>query len=75
MSQLPFACGDWHSDARSGLDLICSWDIEKARDVAWLTANTLWHLRPLKPLFDAFAETLSSTVGMGSRLLLTPAIR
>ncbi|HUO40151.1 MAG TPA: DUF5995 family protein [Mycobacterium sp.] len=54
--------------------IICSWDIAKARDVAWLTANTLWHLRSLSPLFDAFAETLSSTVGMGSRLLLTPAI-
>ncbi len=55
--------------------LVCSWDIAKARDVAWLTANALWQLRPLKPLFDGFAETLSSTVGMGSRLLLTPTIR
>jgi hypothetical protein len=55
--------------------LICSWDIDKARDVAWLTANTLWQLRPLNLLFDAFAETLGSTVGMGSRLLLTPTIR
>ena len=54
--------------------LICSWDIEKARDAAWLTANTLWQLRPLNPLFDAFTETLSGTFGMGSRLLLTPAI-
>jgi hypothetical protein len=52
--------------------LVCSWDIAKARDVAWLTANTLWQLRQLNPLLDAFAETLSSTVGMGSRLLLTP---
>lgn len=54
--------------------LVCSWDIAKARDAAWLTANTLWQLRSLNPFFDAFAETLSSTVGMGSRLLLTPAI-
>jgi hypothetical protein len=52
--------------------LICSWDIEKARDVAWLTAKTLWELRRVNQLFDAFVETLSSTVGMGSNLLLTP---
>ena len=55
--------------------LICSWDIEKARDFAWLTAKTLWELRRVTPLFDAYVETLSSTVGMGSRLLLTPLIR
>jgi hypothetical protein len=54
--------------------LICSWDIEKARDVAWLTVKTLWELQRVKPLFDAYVETLSSTVGMGSRLLLTPVI-
>jgi len=55
--------------------LICSWDIEKARDFAWLTAETLWELRRVNHLSDAFVETLSSTVGMGSQLLLTPAIR
>jgi Family of unknown function (DUF5995) len=54
--------------------LISSWDIEKARDVAWLTVKTLWELRPLNQLFDAYAEALSSTVGMGSQLLLTPVI-
>jgi hypothetical protein len=54
--------------------LIGSWDIEKARDFAWLTVKTLWELRRVKPLFDAYVETLSSTVGMGSRLLLTPVI-
>jgi hypothetical protein len=52
--------------------LICSWDIEKARDFAWLTAQTLWELRRVNHLFDAFVETLSSTVGLGSQLLLTP---
>ena len=54
--------------------LICSWDIEKARDFAWLTVETLWELRRVNHLFDAFVETLSSTVGMGSQLLLTPVI-
>ena len=35
-------------------------------------------IRPVRRanhLFDAFVETLSSTVGMGSRLLLTPVMR
>ena len=52
--------------------LISSWDIEKARDVAWLTAQTMWELRRAGHLFDAYAATLARTVGMGSRLLLTP---
>lgn len=51
--------------------LICSWDIAKARDFAWLTAQTLWELRGAGPLLDAYTATLASTVGMGSRLLLT----
>lgn len=55
--------------------LICSWDIEKARDFAWLTVEALWELRRLDPLFKAFVQTLGSTVGMGSRLLLTPVVR
>lgn len=54
--------------------LICSWDIEKARDCAWLTVKTLWELRRVNQLFDAFVETLCGTVGMGSQLLLTPVI-
>ena len=54
--------------------LIASWDIEKARDFAWLTAQTLWELRGVGPLFDAYVATLAHTVGMGSRLLLTPVI-
>jgi Family of unknown function (DUF5995) len=52
--------------------LITSWDIAKARDFAWLTAQTLWELRGVGGLFDAYAAALARTVGMGSRLLLTP---
>lgn len=54
--------------------LISAWDIEKARDFAWLTAQTLWQLRAATPLFDVYAATLAHTVGMGSRLLLTSVI-
>ena len=51
--------------------LISSWDIEKARDFAWLNVETLWELRRVRPLLDAYTATLARTVGMGSRLLLT----
>ncbi|OBH63854.1 DUF5995 family protein [Mycobacterium sp. E2479] len=54
--------------------LVTSWDIDKARDFAWLTVQTLWELRRAGPLFDAYVATLARTVGMGSRLLLTPLI-
>jgi hypothetical protein len=54
--------------------LITSWDIDKARDFAWLTAQTLWQLRRAGRLSDVYAATLARTVGMGSRLLLTPVI-
>nr|WP_192726498.1 DUF5995 family protein [Mycobacterium sp. OAS707] len=52
--------------------MVTSWDIEKARDFAWLTAQILWELRGAGPLFEAYKATLAHTVGMGSRLLLTP---
>jgi hypothetical protein len=51
--------------------LIASWNIDNARDFAWLTAQTLWELRRAGPLLDAYVATLARTVGMGSRLLLT----
>lgn len=54
--------------------LISSWDIEKARDFAWLNVETLWQLRNVGHLFDAYTATLARTVGMGSRLLLTASI-
>jgi hypothetical protein len=54
--------------------LISSWDIEKARDFAWLNVQTMWELRNMGHLFDAYTATLARTVGMGSRLLLTALI-
>jgi Family of unknown function (DUF5995) len=54
--------------------LISSWDIAKARDFAWLNVQTLWELRRVRHLFDAYTATLARTVGMGSRLLLTSLI-
>jgi hypothetical protein len=51
--------------------LVASWNIDKAREVAWVNVQTLWELRRVDFLHDAYAATLARTVGMGSRLLLT----
>ncbi len=51
--------------------LVTSWDIEKARDAAWVNVQTLWELQRVRPIFDTYAAGLARTVGMGSRLLLT----
>lgn len=51
--------------------LVSSWSIDKARDFAWLNAQTLWELRRTNHLHKAYSEGLARTVGMGSRFLLT----
>ncbi len=45
-------------------DLISSWSIDKARDAAWLHAQTLFEVRDLDWLTRAYEETLGSTVGL-----------
>ena len=51
--------------------LVSSWNIDKARDIAWVNTQTLWELRRIDFLHDRYAGALARTVGMGSRLLLT----
>ena len=55
--------------------LISAWNIDKARDIAWVNVETLWTVRHLELLFGRYAAMLSHTVGMGSRILLTPVAR
>lgn len=52
--------------------LLSTWDIEKARDLAWVTAETAWELRRTSFLRDRFLDGLCHSVGMTSRALLTP---
>ncbi len=52
--------------------LASCWNIERARDIAWVTAETLYSLRHLEVLRAAHLEALDRTVGMTSRILLTP---
>lgn len=53
--------------------VVSAWSIDKARDLSWVTARTLWALRGAGVLRDRFAEALGDTVGMTSRALLLPA--
>ena len=52
--------------------LVSAWKIEKARDLSWVTAETIWALRDTRLLLGRFLDALGHTVGMGSRTLLTP---
>ncbi|BFV55616.1 DUF5995 family protein [Kitasatospora sp. CMC57] len=54
------------------LHVIGVWSIDRAREAAWSTTATLWELREIPFVRDAMAATLSSSVGMVSRALLTP---
>lgn len=53
-------------------NLVGSWSIGRARDAAWTNALVLWRLQDASGLRDEFLATLSRTVGMAGRLLLTP---
>ena len=52
--------------------LLSTWNIDKARDLSWVTAETIWALRRTSVLRDRFLDGLGHTVGMTSRALLTP---
>jgi hypothetical protein len=64
-------------DAEIGpvVHLVSAWNIDKARDLAWVTVDTLWTMRGLELLYDRYVGMLGHTVGMGSRILLTPVAR
>lgn len=52
--------------------LVSTWNIDKARDLSWVTVETLWALRRMDHLTQRFLAALGHTVGMTSRTLLTP---
>jgi hypothetical protein len=52
--------------------LLSTWKIDSARDLSWITAQTLWALRDTPFLHDRFLDSVGHTVGMTSRALLTP---
>ncbi|HEX6246236.1 MAG TPA: DUF5995 family protein [Nocardioidaceae bacterium] len=64
-------------DDRMGplVHLVSSWNIDKARDLAWVSVESLWAIRRLGFLVDRYTAALAGTVGMVSRYLLTPVVR
>ena len=63
-------------DAEVGpvVHLVDSWNIDKARDVAWVNAEAMWAIRHVGSLAERYREALARTVGMASRCLLTPTL-
>ncbi|HSS34056.1 MAG TPA: DUF5995 family protein [Solirubrobacterales bacterium] len=54
-------------------DIVAVWNVERARDAAWIGAEVLWSLRPLPPLRESYEEANDRAVGFASRALLVPA--
>jgi Family of unknown function (DUF5995) len=53
-------------------DTVAVWDVEKARDAAWIRAEVIWSLRALPPLRHDYEEMNDRAVGFAGRALLTP---
>jgi len=52
--------------------MVNSWNIDKARDVAWVNVEAMWAFRHVGSLVNRYQAALARTVGMASRCLLTP---
>ena len=66
-----------HLDDEVGplVHLVNAWNIDKARDLAWVSAETIWATRQLAQLSARYVAMLGHTVGLASRCLLTPVGR
>lgn len=53
-------------------DVVAMWNVHKAREAAWINAETLWSLRPAPGLADEFLLVLDRMVGFAGRGLLRP---
>jgi hypothetical protein len=53
-------------------DRIAMWDVGRARDAAWMQAQTLWALRTLPALQRDAMDTLDRVIGFAGRGLLVP---
>ncbi len=55
-------------------DVISMWSVARARDAAWVHAETLWTLRGIPPLRDRYLGTLDRLVGLAGRGLLVQTL-
>lgn len=54
-------------------DVVAMWDVDRARDAAWINAQALWVLGVEPPLAGDYLLALDRMVGLASRGLLIPA--
>jgi hypothetical protein len=55
-------------------DVLAMWKVRKARETAWVNAETLWSLRDLPLVAGRYALALDRTVGFAGRGLLVPVL-
>jgi hypothetical protein len=55
-------------------DCVAMWKVERAREAAWVNAETLWSLRGAPRLQAHFLVTLDRMVGFAGRGLLRPIV-
>jgi len=53
-------------------DTVAVWNVERARDAAWVGAEVIWSLRALPPLRASYEDMNDRAVGFAGRALLTP---
>lgn len=53
-------------------DTVAVWDVQKARDAAWVMAEVIWSLRSHPSLQNDYEEMNDHAVGFAGRALLTP---
>jgi hypothetical protein len=53
-------------------DVVAVWNVERARDAAWVGAEVIWSLRKLPPLRSDYEAMDDRAVGFAGRALLTP---
>jgi hypothetical protein len=54
-------------------DVVAMWNVARARDAAWVSAEALWALRDQPALSARYLDALDRTVGLTARGLLVPA--
>jgi hypothetical protein len=54
-------------------DVVAMWNVARARDAAWVSAEALWALRDEPELSARYLDALDRTVGLTARGLLVPA--
>jgi hypothetical protein len=56
-------------------DVLAMWKVERAREAAWVQAETLWVIKDLPQLRGHFMSTLDRLVGFAGRGILRPLVR